>query len=226
MTPSAPLCWAVIAVKAPGEGKTRLAGVLDASARERLVTAMLKRVVDAAQGCHAVERVCLVGPSNHGLAVTLLNDEGAGLNEALSSATQQLQGAYGSDEAVGESARDGATDPVSSPGRRWPAPQRVIVLAGDLPQVDAADLAMLADVPDDAIAIAPDRHGTGTNALSLPASAIADFAFRFGTGSFAAHRGEAWRLGYKANVQLSAGLEKDIDEPADLPDAIDCLEEA
>lgn len=102
----------------------------------------------------------------------------------------------------------------------------MIILAGDLPQVDARDFAMLAEVSNDGIGIAPDRHGTGTNALSLPWSCLADFIFRFGIGSFAAHRLEAYRLGYKLEVQLSPGLEKDIDEPADLADARHCLQEA
>jgi 2-phospho-L-lactate guanylyltransferase len=195
-----PGCWVIIPAKARGTGKARLAGVLDAAEREHLVAAMLARVVAAAQSCEAVRRVCLVGSAPLARpGVTVLADPGGGLNPALGS-------------ALGQAAE-----------RR---PERVVIVAGDLPQVTSADLAMMACVPGGAIAIAPDRHGTGTNALSLPLDALGTFTLQFGIGSHAAHRAEAVRLGYSVETMLSAGLEKDIDEPADLPDATGCLQEA
>lgn len=206
MPDSAPVCWAIVPVKAPGEGKSRLAGVLRAHERQALVEAMLDRVIAAAEGCEAIARVCIVGPSDHGLddRVTLLREGGGGLNGALSTAVERL------------------VDDILAPSR----PDRLIVVAGDLPQIDVRDFAMLADVRANAIGIAPDRHGTGTNALSVPLSAAPRFRFRFGPGSYALHREGAHRLGYTVDTMLSDGLEKDIDEPADLADAKGCLQGA
>ena len=201
MSSIASTCWVLIPVKAPGEGKTRLAGVLDPRVRDQLVAAMLKRVVAAATECPQIAKVCLVSSTDLGLAgdVTLIVDHGRGLNVELASALQMI--------AV-------------------EAPERVIIAAADLPQVEPIDFAMLADVPDHAIAIAPDRHGTGTNALSLPLAALHDFSLQFGLHSHGAHRAEGVRLGYSVETILSSGLEKDIDDPQDLADATSCLQEA
>ena len=194
-------CWAVIPVKAPGKGKTRLAGVLDRDARSRLVAAMLANVLAAARDCPQISRTCLVSASDHGTCgeVTVLPDRPGGLNEALASALRSLP---------------------------KPGPERVIVVAADLPMLEPQDLTLMADVAPDAIGIAPDRHGTGTNALSLPAAALPYFEFGFGNGSYPAHRAEARRLGYSVETILADGLEKDIDEPGDLQEAKDRLQEA
>lgn len=187
-------CWAIIPIKGKGEGKTRLADALSAGEREALIDAMLAHVVDAAQQAGAIDRVCLVGPSRHGLDenIQLLPDRGAGLNAALG-------------EALAQTA--------------WDAPDRLVVVAGDLPCVTPLDLDLLASVPAGTVGIAPDRHGTGTNALSLPLPEAAGFAFHFGTDSHARHCEETEKLGLTVETIHSAGLEKDIDEPADLTDA-------
>lgn len=153
--------------------------------------------------CDAITQVCLVGPSDHGFGerVTLIADHGEGLNAALTSA---LKDAAQYDQA---------------------APDQLIVIAGDLPQLESADIDLLARTASGAIAIAPDRHGTGTNALSLPIAAARAFRCQFGPGSYFAHRAEADRLGYNVETILSDGLAKDIDEPGDLADAAGCLEE-
>lgn len=186
--------WALIPIKGKGQGKTRLAGALSDSEREALVDAMLAHVVEAARQARSIERVCLVGPSRHGLdeTIPLLADTGKGLNAALG-------------KALAETAAE--------------APERLVVIAGDLPCVTPLDLDLLASVPAGTVGIAPDRHGTGTNALCLPLPEAAGFTFRFGTDSRARHCEEAAKLGLNVETIHSAGLEKDIDEPADLTDA-------
>jgi 2-phospho-L-lactate guanylyltransferase len=188
------ICWALIPIKAADNGKSRLAGVLGADERLALVSAMLAHVVEAASSAAMISRVFLVGPSRYGLPshIELLPDPGKGHNSAVQSALAQIveQG-----------------------------PDRVIILAADLPTVSPQDLDPLAAAPADAVAIAPDRHGTGTNAISLPLPAAKDFTFGFGPDSYAHHKDEAQRLGLKVETIRSHGLEKDIDEPADLPDA-------
>jgi 2-phospho-L-lactate/phosphoenolpyruvate guanylyltransferase len=74
--------WIVVPVKAPGAGKTRLAGVLDPSARRALVRRMLAHVVDVAAG----HEVRLIGPSCHGLPLVRLADPGGGLDGAAAAA--------------------------------------------------------------------------------------------------------------------------------------------
>ena len=62
--------------------------------------------------------------------------------------------------------------------------------------------------------MAPDRAGTGTNALALrPPDVI---GFRFGAGSFAAHAAEIERAGVPAVAVNRGGLAFDLDTPADL----------
>lgn len=186
-------CWAVIPVKSSPDSKSRLAKALDADARTALVDAMLDRVVAAASGATNIAQLCLLGASQKDKRdeTIRLADPGGGLNPAVQS-------------ALAEVARRGA--------------DRVVFIHGDLPLVTARDLELLAAAPAGEIAIAPDRHGTGTNAISLPLPEAKGFSFAFGPDSFARHRAEADRLGLKVEEIRSPGLAKDIDEPDDLPD--------
>lgn len=203
-------CWVLIPIKAPGSGKTRLAGVLDDGERRRLVTGMLRHVVDVAQTCDSVTRVCLVGPADYGLVpmVDVLGDTVGELNAAVQSAMRELR--LRTDDGIERSAG-------GCPHHRV-LPSRFVIVAGDLPQIKGSDFTKLAHVPRHSIGIAPDRHGTGTNALSLPADE-GKFQFSFGKGSYALHSNEAHRLCYRVETLLSDGLRKDIDEAADLEDA-------
>ena len=184
-------CWIVIPVKAPAACKTRLTPVLDEAGRRDLVAEMLHRTVEAAAELVGMERLRLLGPSRHGLPETvgLLDDPGGGLNPALASA------------------RDAALAA---------GVERLLFLSADLPLVEAEDVAALLDVSG--IAAAPDLHGLGTNALSLPLPKAADFRFHYGEGSFAAHRAEAERLDLPFSAIVRQGLGFDIDQPGDLAD--------
>jgi 2-phospho-L-lactate/phosphoenolpyruvate guanylyltransferase len=186
--------WVVIPVKQPEDAKIRLAGVLSEAQRAQLADAMLRHVVGAVQAAAHVGHVAMLGPSRLGLAddIPLLSDPGLGLNPALQAARDQIAG--------------------HNPGR-------LIVLFADLPQLTALDVQLLAAAPPGTIAIAPDRHGTGTNALSLPLPHAKGFTFAFGPDSFARHRAEAERLGIALEEVHSPGLARDVDMPEDLPDA-------
>lgn len=96
-------------------------------------------------------------------------------------------------------------------------PGPVAVFHADLPKLSEQDaLALFAAAVRNGCAIAPDRHGTGTNGL-----AIADgrrFRFAFGAGSFARHRTEA-AAGFE--IVERPGLALDVDTPADLEAARD-----
>lgn len=184
----------VIPVKGLAGSKTRLASALEQDARQTLVHAMAAHVVSAARAASNVGDVVLVGPDRHGLpdSIPLLGDPGDGLNAALASALTDIAGR-------------GAT--------------RVVIVAGDLPQVTANDIQLLAAAPEGEVAIAPDRHGTGTNALSLPLPQASGFAFAFGQDSYARHHDAALEAGLVIETIHSLGLARDVDEPSDLADA-------
>ena len=87
----------------------------------------------------------------------------------------------------------------------------VIILHADLPTLETADVeAMLAAAEQSGAAIAPDRVGTGTNALAL--TDPAGFVPAFGEGSFLRHTA----LLPSAAIVARTGLAVDIDTPDDL----------
>ena len=187
-------CWLVIPFKQPDQAKGRLAAALSEAARAELAGAMLHHVAAVASQAELVGQLCLLGPTWLGLPenIPLIADPGTGLNPALHAALNHVLGQGGA---------------------------RMIVLFADLPLLTTQDVQLLAAAPADTIAIAPDRHGTGTNALSLPLPEAKGFTFCFGTVSFARHHLEAHRLGLRLEEIHSQGLSRDVDMPEDLPDA-------
>jgi 2-phospho-L-lactate guanylyltransferase len=87
----------------------------------------------------------------------------------------------------------------------------MLVVHADLPFLGVADVAAMIAAGD---AVAPDRHGSGTNALALVEPS--GFGFAFGAGSFARHRVAA----PGARVVERVGLGFDIDVLADLEAAV------
>jgi 2-phospho-L-lactate guanylyltransferase len=173
--------------------KTRLAPVLDDAEREALARRLLERVLRVAHV--ACGDVVVITPSEaleplvSAAGARLVVQRGMGLNAGLEQAR-----------------RDALLDGVDS----------LLVLHGDLPNLGMDDIAALvAAVPQPAgVAIAPDRTGSGTNALALrPPDAI---GFRFGVGSYAAHRAEAEAAGVPLVEVRRPGLAFDLDTPDDL----------
>lgn len=181
-------CWVVIPIKPLDQCKTRLRAVLSDGERGALVREMLANVVRAAQSAPSIAQVAVLGPMAYELDLPHLAEPAdSDLNAALASARQALE-------------HQGAT--------------RLIVAAADLPRVTSADIEALAGV--EGVAIAPDRAGAGTNALSLPLPGAHGFRFQFGEGSFARHRAEAEQLGLPLQIIRTDTLALDIDTPADL----------
>lgn len=91
----------------------------------------------------------------------------------------------------------------------------VILLPGDCPLLDPGELDhLLTGVPASYVAIVPDRHGTGTNALVLsPPGAIRP---AFGEGSRARHVAAAREAGVPFAVEELPSLALDLDTPADI----------
>ena len=96
------------------------------------------------------------------------------------------------------------------------AAARLLVMHADLPFVSEADIAVLTAQAAGGCAVAPDRHGAGTNALAL--QDFPDFTFGFGAGSLQAHvaagRG-------RALVVVREGLGFDVDTAADYAQAVE-----
>ena len=88
-----------------------------------------------------------------------------------------------------------------------------LVINADLPLVTPDDITALIAAARGGGAIAPDRHGEGTNALALDRL---DLAFCFGAGSFARHGAQA--PGVLAVVDR-VGLALDVDMTEDLAEA-------
>jgi 2-phospho-L-lactate guanylyltransferase len=87
----------------------------------------------------------------------------------------------------------------------------MLVVHADLPFLSVADVEVMIGAGD---AVAPDRHGSGTNALALVNPG--GFGFAFGEGSFARHRAAA----PAARVVERFGLGFDIDVLEDLDAAV------
>jgi 2-phospho-L-lactate/phosphoenolpyruvate guanylyltransferase len=190
----------VIPVRSLGGAKSRLGEPLDAEERADLVLAMLRRTVDAARSAACLARVVVVSMDEDVLKAA----------QAMG-ASPILQATVGLNEGLDE-ARASLGDSASG----------LLVLPSDLPDVagpaidrlaEAAGLAVR-DAPGKAVvALVPDHHGTGTNALLLaPPEAI---PFRFGEGSRAAHAAAAAAAG-ASYVEIEGPLGFDIDTPEDL----------
>jgi 2-phospho-L-lactate guanylyltransferase len=90
-----------------------------------------------------------------------------------------------------------------------------VLLPGDCPLLEPRELeGLLTGIPESYVAIVPDRHGEGTNALVLsPPGAIRP---AFGEGSRARHVDAARAAGIPFAVEELASLALDLDTPADL----------
>jgi 2-phospho-L-lactate guanylyltransferase len=169
---------AVVPVRSLRGGKTRLAGTLTPEAREALSQRMLRHVLGQAVASGAVDRVVVVSPDEEALAFALdVHPSVVGLSQPTTASG--LNSALDLGRAWAEA--DGA--------------RAMLVLFADLPRLTAADVRDLAGLAAP-VALAPDRHGTGTNALRLQLPLGGAFAFAFGVGSAALHLAEARRLAW------------------------------
>ncbi len=176
-------------------GKTRLASVLGPEERTRLVTLLARHVVTTLLAAPVTRVLVVTGdprfaagalPPDPRVEVVRQPEERQGLNAAV---------ALGRELALER------------------APGRVLVMHADLPLLAADDvLALLA--PAAPLVLAPDRAGTGTNALVLD-PAVRGFRFRFGPGSRVAHTREAAALGLRVAVVERPGTTTDLDTPGD-----------
>jgi 2-phospho-L-lactate guanylyltransferase len=188
--------WAIVPVKPLRRAKSRLAGVLSRDERAALSKEMLVHTLDVLSTVPQVEKILVISRDSRALALarergarTVTEQGGSQLNKALIRATVLARG-YG----------------VSS----------VLVLPADLPLLTKADVEKLVSMADDppVVVIAPDRRGTGTNALlSSPPGLI---EYDFGPDSFKHHSARAEAAGARVEICELPSLELDLDLPEDL----------
>lgn len=181
---------ALVPLRAPGVGKTRLASVLDPEQRAALAVAMLGDVVAALRTGGITEVVVAAGgrgaaevADDLGLAVVVDPPGCHDLDRALRAATARLV-----------------------------ADRDVLVVAADLPRIRGSDVRALLH-SDAEVVVAPTAAG-GTGALlRRPGSVIAT---AYGAGSAQRHLDLAHRAGARSAVVDRDGLFHDVDTFTDL----------
>jgi 2-phospho-L-lactate guanylyltransferase len=201
---------AIIPVKRFGAAKQRLLEALDRPQRAALVKAMLADVLVAVSACPRIERVIVVTGEGRAERIALAQARRVRMPiEVLRDP---------SDRGHSEAATLGIVRALSH-GARCSA-----LLPGDCPLLDPAELGVaLGRMSAGRVAVVPDRHGTGTNALLLaPADAIGP---AFGEGSMARHRDRAGRAGHEVAIERLPSLALDLDTPDDLRALVAALAE-
>jgi 2-phospho-L-lactate guanylyltransferase len=187
-----------VPVKALSEAKRRLSPILAPEARRRLVLLMLEDVLGVLRGVEAIERVLVVTPD----ASVCESAESKG---AAAVHERRISG-------LNAAVRRGLANAASN------GAAQALVIPADLPFATTGEIRSLlegsADPDRSRVVLAPDRAGTGTNALLLaPPDAIAP---RFGPGSFVEHLSQAVARRLDVRVVHLPGLAADIDEPRDV----------
>jgi 2-phospho-L-lactate/phosphoenolpyruvate guanylyltransferase len=186
---------AVLPVKRFGDAKQRLAPGIGATHRAELAAAMLEDVLEAIAAARSIERTIIV--SSEPRVVEIASGRGAEL------IADPDQGGH-----------SGAALAGISRARELNA-GTVVLLPIDCPLLAPRELErLLTGTPERYVAVVPDRHGTGTNALALsPPDAIEP---SFGEGSCARHVAAAREAGVPFNVEELPSLALDLDTPADI----------
>lgn len=185
---------AAVPIKHLDDAKTRLAGRLTPPERRCLVLNLLRHVLATLQESSLVHEIIVVTPDPgvlreaESLGSNGILQTGVGLNAAIR---------LGCDHAL----RSEATT--------------MLVLLPDLPLLTATDIdALLGTAGEGIVALAPDRHNSGTNALVLQPPDAIDPAF--GINSLSAHHAGAREKGLSVREYHSIGTGFDLDTASDL----------
>jgi 2-phospho-L-lactate guanylyltransferase len=186
----------VIAVRGGRDAKSRCRTRLSSAQRQALVEAMLADMLNALAACPAVRRVYVATPTpglariaTRGGAVVILEQAPTDLNRTLDNARRRIA----------------AAGPAAT----------VVLLPGDLPLIDPAELAgCIAAAEGGTVVLAPATADGGTGALIQRA----DLPLRLGFGpdSFSRHNAAARGLGLEVRVIGAPSLGFDVDRPEDL----------
>lgn len=186
---------AILPVKRFGVAKRRLAAGVDDERRPAAIAAMLEDVLAAIGEARSIEQTIVV------------TGEPAAAELAIAAGAETVAD-------PGEGGHSGAA--LAGIARAEELSARcALLLPGDCPLLDPRDLErLLTGLPERYVAVVPDRHGTGTNALALaPPDAIEP---SFGEGSCARHVSAAREAGVPHSVEELPSLALDLDTPADV----------
>jgi 2-phospho-L-lactate guanylyltransferase len=192
---------AVVPVKSLAAAKTRLATALAPNERVNLTLQTLKRVLAALD--------------QPGIAARLVISP----DEAVLRATR-VAGAHGLRQAS-----DGL-NPGLEEARTWALAQgaaALLIVLGDLPLLAPEHITAILAIADrpGTVALAPDRHGSGTNIMLLrPPDAI---PLSFGLNSLFRHRAAAQARGLAIHTYDDPATALDLDTPDDLAALTDLL---
>jgi 2-phospho-L-lactate guanylyltransferase len=186
---------AILPVKRFAEAKRRLAAGIDDERREALVAAMLEDTLEAIAAARSIERTIVV--SGDPRAQEIVASSGAEVIPDPADEGHVVAALAG----IARTEVDGA--------------DCVVLLPGDCPLLDPKELdRLLTGIPASFVAVVPDRHGTGTNALVLsPPGAIRP---AFGEDSCALHVAAAREADVPFAVEELPSLALDLDTPADV----------
>ena len=194
--PAAPVTVAILPVKRFGAAKVRLGDELSGGTKRALAEAMMTDVLMALRRTKAVSEVLLV--TAEPAAEAIGRGYGANVLHDDHDAGQSPATLIGVEHAI----ESGAT--------------RVLLVPGDCPALDPAELEELLDRAGDepSVVIVPDRHGSGTNALLLTPPDVIEPAF--GPDSRARHEQAAAAAGVACSVEDVQTLALDVDTVEDL----------
>jgi 2-phospho-L-lactate guanylyltransferase len=187
---------AVLPVKSFSKAKQRLGEAVGSSDREELAAAMVRDVLAALRAVRQLDDVIVV--TAEPVAADAAGKVGATVVHDPEERGQSAAANRGIDAAVAGGA------------------ERVLLVPGDCPALDADEAARVLERRDGApsVVIVPDRHGSGTNALLLtPPDAVEP---SFGAGSLARHAARARAAGATVRVCDLPSLGLDVDTPDDL----------
>lgn len=186
---------AVLPVKRFGEAKRRLTVGIDDERIEALAAAMLEDTLEAIDESRTIERTIVV--TGDPRAQEIVASSSAEVLPDPADEGHVIAALAG----VARAEVDGAAC--------------VALLPGDCPLLDPKELdRLLTGIPSSFVAVVPDRHGTGTNALVLsPPNAIEP---AFGEGSCARHVAAAREAEIPFAVEDLPSLALDLDTPADV----------
>jgi 2-phospho-L-lactate/phosphoenolpyruvate guanylyltransferase len=192
---------ALLPVKRFGAAKQRLLDVVDRPTRAVVVRAMLADVLGAITGADEVERVIVI--TGEGRAERIAMEHAKRVKTPIEVLRDP------SDAGHPQAATIGIIRAISL------GAEAVALLPGDCPLLSPSELdAALARLEPGRVAVVPDRHGTGTNALLMsPPDAIAP---GFGPGSCERHVERARARELEVDVEPLPSLALDLDTPDDL----------
>jgi 2-phospho-L-lactate/phosphoenolpyruvate guanylyltransferase len=186
-----------VPIKSLAHAKQRLAKAVAGGTRRSLVQAMFSDVLGALRRTEGIDAIAVV--TDDVVADSL---------------------ARGDRVAVLPDGREAGQSHATQVGIDYAAEQdydRVLLVPGDTPLIDPIELEGLlgrCEQDEIGVAVVPDRHGTGTNALLI--APPDSFPPSFGPDSLERHLAQARDAGLVHRVEHVESLALDVDTPADL----------